>query len=247
CRVRLAAITTATPTPVAADARAAASRASSTVAVRPPKRAAYPDGSIWISSQPEPSSRSSSAISRNSRRMSAGVRSTDRAVSYSRWNRNQPRSSAPLSVGGHSSTRAEGRWTPCWRARSTSVECRIAPVRCRCRCALGSWSSGRAIRLVCLPQQLADAGHAFFQVTVAQRAGQPEVTRRAERLTRHHRDLGLVQDERGQLGRRLRPLPVDLLAEQALDRRVAVERALGLRADHAADVVEHPGHGLPPP
>src|SRR5258707_370899 len=70
---------------------------------------------------------------------------TDRAMSYSRWNRNHPRSSVPLSCGGQSATRASGRWTPRERARSTSVEWRIAPVKCRCRCAFGSSARRRAV------------------------------------------------------------------------------------------------------
>ena len=119
--------------------------------VIPPNRAAKnPDGSTWISSQPEPSARSSSAISVSSRRTSAGVRSTERAMSYSRWNRNQPRSSIPLSRGGQSWVSAGGSRMPCRPASSTSVACRMAPVRCRCRCALGSAASGLDIRPVCL-------------------------------------------------------------------------------------------------
>ncbi len=96
------------PTPVASVAAEAASSTSSTVAVIPPNRPAKPDGSIWISSHREPSARSSSAVSVTSRRTSAGVRSTERAVSYSRWNRNQPRSSVPLRCGGQSSASAGG-------------------------------------------------------------------------------------------------------------------------------------------
>jgi hypothetical protein len=138
CLVRLAARMIAIPVPVAADASRAASSNSSVNDVMPPYLAAKPDGSACNSSQPEPSARSSSAISRISRRKSAGVRSTERAVSYSRWNRNQPRSSAVDSRGGHSSVRAGGSAMPCCPASSTMVEWRIAPVRWRCRCALGS-------------------------------------------------------------------------------------------------------------
>ena len=47
------------PTPVAAAAASAAASTSSTVGVRPPNRPAYPEGSTWISSQPEPSAFSS--------------------------------------------------------------------------------------------------------------------------------------------------------------------------------------------
>ena len=102
CRVRLAAITTATAIPVARDGVAAASSTRSVNAVMPPKCAAYPLGSTWISSQRDPSAASSSAASRTSRRTSSSVRSTDRATSYSRWNRNQPFSSAADSSGGQS-------------------------------------------------------------------------------------------------------------------------------------------------
>lgn len=94
CRVRLAAITTAIARPVLRDALATASSTRSVNAVIPPKRAAYPDGSTWISSQRPPSRTSSSAASSTSRRTSPSVRSTERATSYNLWNRNQPFSSA---------------------------------------------------------------------------------------------------------------------------------------------------------
>src|SRR5690606_14848158 len=60
------------------------------------------------------------------------------------------------------------------------------------------------------------------------RVRQAEVPRRAERLARHQRDLRLLQDQRGQLHRRLGTLAAELLAQQLLDRRVGVERALRL-------------------
>ena len=63
CRTRFEAMITAIPTPVACSAFAVASSTSSTKAVRPPNMVAYPDGSTWSSSQPEPSARSSSASS----------------------------------------------------------------------------------------------------------------------------------------------------------------------------------------
>jgi hypothetical protein len=129
--VRLAAMITRTPVPVAASASRAASSSSSVNAVMPPKRLAKPDGSAWTSSQPDPSAASSSAISRTSRRISAGRRSIERAMSYSRWNRNQPRSSTVDSTGGHSSLRAGGRLIPCSLASSTMVEWRMPPVRWR--------------------------------------------------------------------------------------------------------------------
>ncbi len=81
CRVRLAAITTAISSPVAADASRTASSTRSVNAVIPPNRAAYPLGSTWISSQRPPSATSSSAASRTSRRTSSSVRSTERATS----------------------------------------------------------------------------------------------------------------------------------------------------------------------
>ena len=56
------------------------------------------------------------------------------------------RSSVPLSRGGQSSVSAAGSRMPRSRASSTSVPCRIDPVKCRCRCALGSWASGRDIQ-----------------------------------------------------------------------------------------------------
>jgi len=84
CLVLLAAMTI--PMPMSADraAFAAASSSSSTNAVIPPYMAANPEGSAWSSSQPEPSDRSSSAISLTSRYRSSGARSTDRAASYKR-------------------------------------------------------------------------------------------------------------------------------------------------------------------
>ena len=81
CFIRFAAITTAMPTPVSREAVRTASRMISIVGISPPSRGAYEVGSTWISSQPEPSARSSSAASRTSRWMSSGVRRQDRAMS----------------------------------------------------------------------------------------------------------------------------------------------------------------------
>ncbi len=81
CRVRLAAMTTATPVPVASVASRAASSTTSTAGVSPPRYGAYDVGSTWISSQPDPSRASSSAASCTSRRTSASPRTTERAVS----------------------------------------------------------------------------------------------------------------------------------------------------------------------
>ena len=64
-----------------AEASRTASSTRSVNAVIPPKRAPYPLGSTWISSQRPPSRTSSSAASRTSRRTSSSVRSTDRATS----------------------------------------------------------------------------------------------------------------------------------------------------------------------
>ena len=55
CRVRLAAITTAMPSPVDREASSTASSTRSVNAVMPPNRAAYPLGSTWISSHRPPS------------------------------------------------------------------------------------------------------------------------------------------------------------------------------------------------
>ena len=63
-----------------------------------------------------------------------------------------------------------------------------------------------------------------------ERVRQPEVAGRPERLAGHDRDLGLVQDQRGQLGGGLRPPAAQLAAEQPPDGREAVERALRDRA-----------------
>ena len=81
CLVRLAAMMIPIPMSAARAAFSAASSSSSVNAVIPPYMAANPDGSACSSSHPDPSARSSSAISRTSRHRSSGVRSTDRAVS----------------------------------------------------------------------------------------------------------------------------------------------------------------------
>ena len=81
CLVRLAAMTIPTPMSAARAALAAASSSSSVKTVMPPYMEANPDGSACSSSQPDPSARSSSAISLTSLHRSSGVRSTDRAVS----------------------------------------------------------------------------------------------------------------------------------------------------------------------
>src|SRR5580658_1814027 len=164
-------------------------------------------------------------------------------MSYSRWNRNQPRSSVPLSRGGQSLTRASGRCTPCSAASSTRVEWRIAPVKCRCRCALGSASSGRAMASAArlrqsagLGQQLAEPGDPLLKVGVAKGVGQPEVAGGPERLTGDHGDVDLVEDQLGEVGSVLQPAPGDFLAENPLDGRIAVERAFRYRADDARDL-----------
>src|SRR2546425_141398 len=98
-----------------------------------------------------------------------------------------------------------------------------------------AWTSVLRLR-----QQLLDAADALDEILVTQGVRQPQVARCTEGLARDDRDFGLLQDQRGQLDRVLRALAADLLAEQALDRRVRVEGALGLGADHAGDLVEHP-------
>ena len=100
CFIRFAATTTRMPSPVSRDAASTASRMISSAGISPPSSGAYEVGSTWISSQPEPSLTSSSAASRTSRWMSSGARRHDRAASYSRWKRNQPRSSVARSFGG---------------------------------------------------------------------------------------------------------------------------------------------------
>ena len=93
---------------------------------------------------PDPSAASSSATSRSSRRTSAGVRMTSRAWSYSRWNRNQPRSSVADEPLGRRVQQGVGQPDPVLPARGrASSACRIAPVKCRCRWALGSGSLAR--------------------------------------------------------------------------------------------------------
>ena len=51
-------------------------------------------------------------------------------------------------------------------------------------------------------EQLLDPPDALDEVVVAQRVRQPQVAARAERLTGHHGDLGLLEDQLGELGRR---------------------------------------------
>src|SRR4051794_11415069 len=246
CRVRLAATTSAIPSPVVAEASRTASRTRSVNAVIPPKRAPYPDGSTWISSQRPPSRTSSSAASRTSRRTSSSVRRTDLATSYSRWKRNQPFSSAAESRGGHSLTSESGSAIPSRSASSSSVACRMDPVKCRCRCAFGSARRSRGPAASTSGEELLQPGDALDQVVVAERVRQPEVARRAERLTRYDRHLGLLEDVLGEVRGGVDAPPVVLPAEQPLDLWIGVERALGRRADHAVDVAEH-RHDRPSP
>jgi hypothetical protein len=132
-------------------------------------------------------------------------------------------------------------------------------VKCRCRWAFGhvrtargSPLAGRASppggrgesRPLTSGEELLQPGDALDQVVVAARVGEPEVARGAERLTGHDRDLGLLQDVLGQVARALDEATAVLPPEQPLHRRVHVEGALGGRADHALDLVEH-GHDRP--
>ena len=122
------------------------SSTSSSMGVMPPnRRGEDPDGSTWISSQPEPSARSSSAdlgqqpphvgrgrAAPNGRCRTAAGTGTSRA----RRSRSAAAASPAVSAGG-----SRMPWRP---ASSTSVACRMAPVKCRCRCAFGSAASGRS-------------------------------------------------------------------------------------------------------
>ncbi len=147
CFIRFAATSTRIPSPVSRDALSTASRMISRAGISPPSIGAYDVGSTWISSHPEPSRTSSSAASRTSRWMSSGSRRHDRAASYSRWKRNQPRSSVARSFGGSPLVRASGRCTPYLSARSSSVPGRIDPVKCRCRWAFGSSRTSRTLNI----------------------------------------------------------------------------------------------------
>ena len=62
--------------------------------------------------------------------------------------------------------------------------------------------SGRADQSRRLGQQLLEPADALDEVLVAQRVGQPQVAGRAEGLARDDGDLGLVQDQRGELDAR---------------------------------------------
>ena len=126
---------------------------------------------------------------------------------------------------------------PSRSASSSSVSCRIDPVKCRCRCALGRARRSRTLAVTA--NSFCSRVIALDQVVVAERVGEPQVAGRAERLAGHDRHLGLLEDVLGQLGGGLDHAAVVLLAEQPLDRRVGVERAAGHRADHAVDLVEH--------
>src|SRR3954464_16063872 len=97
-----------------------------------------------------------------------------------------------------------------------------------------------------LGEQLLQSADALDDVLIAQGVGEPEVSARAEGLTRDDGDLGLLQDQGGQFGRGGRGTAAQRLAEQPLDRRVDVEGALRGGADHAGDVVQHPDDELAP-
>ncbi len=97
------------PSPVSREAVSTASRMISSAGISPPSLGAYEVGSTWISSQREPSFRSSSAASRTRRRMSSADLMHERAASYRRWKRNQPRSSVARSRGGSPARQGVGQ------------------------------------------------------------------------------------------------------------------------------------------
>src|SRR6478672_5453005 len=150
-RMRLAATTTATEVCSSREAAAASSRTISSAGVMPPTNGAYDVGSTCSSSHRDPSAASSRAASRTIRRRSASSRTQARAASYRRWKRNQPRSSRALSRGGQPLVSASGSRMPCLAASSRTVSTRIDPVKCRCRWALGSVSTGRGMRCSVAP------------------------------------------------------------------------------------------------
>src|SRR5580692_5956252 len=95
-------------------------------------------------------------------------------------------------------------------------------------------------RSVCrLGEQSAQPGDAFDHVVVRHGVGHAEEARRAEGLSRHHRHLGFVDTNLGQLRAARRTLSPEGPPEQPLDRGERVERAFRHGAHDTLDLVEH--------
>ena len=208
-RVRLAAITTATSTPGRSVASRAASSTRSVKAVMPPKVAAYPLGSTWISSQRDPSARL--VLGGLEHQPAYGVLGAQHRRGRCRTaagSGTSPSRRPPTTAGGQSARQRLGQPDALLarRARARS-RCRIDPVKCRWRCAFGKVVSERPRS----PSRSRGQASSFWiavdalgQVVVAEGVRQPQVAGRAERLAGHDRDLGLVEDDLGELGRTCR-------------------------------------------
>src|SRR5580704_15591462 len=97
-----------------------------------------------------------------------------------------------------------------------------------------------------LGEQRSQPGDALNHVVVRHGVGHAEEAGRTERLPGYDRHLGLVDAQLCQLRAARRTLSPEGTPEQALDRRERVERAFGLGADHAVDLVEHLDDGATP-
>ena len=138
CRIREAATIMPTSIPCVCADILAWSHIISRAGVSPPTCGAYEVGSTCISSLCEPSFLSSSTASSIIRRIIVSVRTNARAVSYARWNLNHPLLSAGTFIASFS-VKYDGSRICFSSASSSRVFSRIAPVKCRCRCAFGSF------------------------------------------------------------------------------------------------------------
>src|SRR4051812_19149996 len=95
-----------------------------------------------------------------------------------------------------------------------------------------------------LREEVGDAAAALTEVVVTERERQPRVAGRAERLAGDDRDLGLVEQHLGQVGRGRDLAAAVLAVEQRVEAREAVERALRLEALDPRDRREDRVHRL---
>src|SRR3954447_13217414 len=121
---------------------------------------------------------------------------------------------------------------PSRSASSSRVPCRMDPVKWRWRWALGRVRTSRGAPSTS-GEELLQPRDALDQVVIAERVGETEVARSAERLAGDDRDLGLLEDVLRQVCRACDEAPVVLALEEALDGRVGVEGALRSRAHQA--------------
>ena len=185
-------------------------------AVSPPNRRAYPLGSTWISSQPDPSA---PLVRGHLVQQPADV---GLALQHRPRGVVQPLEPEPALLVGRRARRTG--WSE--RQRVGQPHAVLAGEVEQGGAAHGAGEVqvqvglGRGAREVAagqsrgLGEQPLDPADALDQVVVAERVRQPQVAGRAERLARHHGDLRLVQDQRGQLGGGLRPPAAELAAER---------------------------------